>query len=371
MGESGGSGSKSIPSWQLPEAPQHPKPTEAPRTEPFEGSVVDARAALIEKASKFLDDEDTREASQERKKYFLQRKGLTDQEIRALLAEKDNVPEVEEVKGIEDEQQPSTTQTNAKTSSAQPADVDITDDYIIPEPTHSQKQDGLPIITYPEFLLHSQRPPPLITTDRLLTALYLASGAAATMYGLSNYLIEPMVETLSSARHSFFENASSNIGRLNEKLEKVVSKIPDGIPGYDDLEGSDDDSASTDPARFFSRTIATQTSPNLSRSSSSMSLSEKSSPSAIAAHASQILKLHELLSHMKDEDGEVPDPVRDNVQGLREYLQNLPSWGRTGSTRAKVAANRDDSIAKVKAEIKSVKGTLLSARNFPASISSR
>ena len=371
MGESGGSGSKSIPSWQLPGAPQHSNPTEAQPTEPSEGSVVDARAALIEKASKFLDDEDIWEASQERKRFFLQRKGLTDQEIQALLAEKEHVAEVEVVKGIEIEQQPSTTQTNAEISSAQPTDVDITDDYIDSEPAHSQKQDGPPIITYPEFLLHSQRPPPLITTDRLLTALYLTSGAAATMYGLSNYLIEPMVETLSSARHSFFENASTNVATLNEKLENVVSKIPDGISEYDDLEGSDADSASTDPARFFSRTIATQTSPNLSRSSSSMSVPEKLSPSAVAAHASQISKIHELLSDMKDEDGDILDPVKDNVRALREYLQNLPSWGRTGVTGAKVAANKDDSVAKVKADIKSVKGTLLSARNFPASISSR
>ena len=370
MGDSNRPRSKGIPSWQLPAISETSKPSEMQQPQPSEHSILDSRASLIEKASRFLDDNEIREASKERKIYFLQIKGLTDEEIGNLLAEKEHMTEAEVVRGVGSEKEASSRPNNAATP-AQPIDADITDDYVNSDAAVSQTQDGLPIITYPEFLMHSQKPPPLITTSRLLTALYFASGAAATMYGLSNYVIEPMVESLSSARHSFFENASTNIDKLNEKLESTVSKIPNGVQGEDEVDGANGSFASLDAARFFSRTIATQTSPRLSRSSSSTSLPEKTSPSAVATHASHMSRIYELLSDLKDEDGEAPDPVKDNVRAFRDYLDNLPSWGRTGFTGAKVAVKNNDGVAKVKAEIKSVKGSLLSARNFPSGITSR
>lgn len=371
MGDSGKSRLKEVPSWQLSDVSDPSKASGPHQNQSSEDQIPDPRASLVQKASKFLDDPEIQGAPKERKIYFLHAKGLTDQEIEDLLAKEKHVAQVEKEKGAETANEASTTPNNTA-ASAQQADIDITDDYIDSEPVPPQKQDGPPIITYPEFLLHSQKPPPLITTGRLLTAFYLTSGAAATMYGLSNYLIEPMVESLSSARHSFFQGASTNIGKLNEKLEGTVSEIPDVVHGHDDLDGSDLDSASSDPARFFSRTIATQTSPHLSRSSSSISLSEKkTSPSAVVTHASHMSRIHELLSDLKDADSGASNPVRDNVGALRDYLHNLPSGGRTGSTGGSVAIKNDDGVAKVKAEIKSVKGTLLSARNFPAGTTSR
>ena len=366
MGDSNGPGSQRVPSWQLAfPAVNNVDPSRTQNPQSSEDAKPDPRVSLIKKASTFLDDEEVQEASRDRKVYFLQTRGLTEREIEDLLAEK------EHVKTANSEQQVSTT-PNDTTPSAQPSNADIMDDYIDSDPEPSDKHEGPPIITYPEFLLHSQRPPPLITTDRLLTAFYLTSGAAATMYGLSNYLIEPMVDSLTSARHSFFQNASTNTSLLNEKLASTVSRIPDAAHGYDGLEESDvDDDTSSDPSRFFSRTVATQTSPHLSQSSSSLSLPEQTSPSAATTHASHLTKIHDLLSDMKDADSSVSDPLRDNVTALREYLDNLPSWGRTRSTGGLAATKTNDGVAKVKAEIKSVKGTLLSARNFPASISSR
>lgn len=388
MGESDGAASKAIPSWQLPSISHASDSSKVQTDRSTEDARPDPRLSLIEKASRFLDDEEIREASKERKVYFLRTKGLTDQEIEDLLAKKDGIIRSEQETSAEDETHASTEPIDA-TAPAEGVDVDMTDDYMDSDPSPSSpshRQEGPPIITYPEFLLHSQKPPPLITTGRLLTALYLTSGAAATMYGLSNYLIEPMVETLSAARHSFFQNAATNVDKLNEKLESTVSRIPDTVHGYDGLDESDADDdadASSDPARFFSRTVATQTSPHLSQSSSSTSLPEKapsSSPSAVvASQAAHLSRLHDMLSDMKDADEEgISDPVRDNVRALREYLDNLPSLGRTGSTGGERGGGgsapmrkNEDGVAKVKAEIKSVKGTLLSARNFPAGITSR
>ena len=368
MGARSGSISKAIPSWQLPKEPESSDKSDRQQAQPSEPSTPRSRPYLIEKASKFLDDEEIRAASDERKTYFLQTKGLTDEEITDLLAKKGHVPEIEVASDDRDKQE-ATTPINSVTAPSQSPNVDIMDDYIDSEPSSPQKEDLPPIITYPEFLLESRKPPPLITTDRLLTALYLASGAAATMYGLNNYVVEPMVESLGSARHSFFKNASSNIDKLNDKLKGTVSKVPDGVNDEEERDAEDSGSVSSDPARFFSRTIATQTSPRLSRSASSASFSEGPS-SAIVNHTSHLSRIHELLSDLNHEEHKVSDPVKDNVQALTEYLKNLSYWGRNGRTGA---ANEPilDGVARVKAEIKNVKGSLLSARNFPASIKSR
>ena len=373
MTDSNGPQSKGIPSWQLAkEAAATVQEESQPKEGPLE-AAPESRPSLIEKASKFLDDEEIRGASVERKTYFLQTKGLTDEEISDLLEEKNNSMEAEVVKDM-DRAQEDVAQFNGSAPTIETSNTDLTDDYTDSEPPPSEKKEEPPIITYPEFLLHSQKPPPLITTGRLLTALYLASGTAATMYGLNNYVVEPMVESLSSARHTFFESAASNIDKLNEKLASTVSKIPDGTPDEEESDVADDASESSDPVRFFSRTIATQTSPRLSRSTSSTSLSEKATRSAVATHASHMSKIHDLLSDLKEEGPEASDPVKDNVQALREYLRSLPTWGRTGKTgisEGKGADSNNDGVTKVKAEIKSVKGALLSARNFPSGVTNR
>ena len=370
MGDSSGLKSKGIPSWQLPKIIDDSNALDGQQSQPLEHSIPQSRASVIQKAAKFLDDEEIREASDERKTYFLRTKGLTDDEIGDLLSKKNLDAEAELVKDEGSEREAKAPANNA-TSPPKSSSVDITDDYIDSEPPHSQKEDRPPIITYPEFLLESRKPPPLITTGRLLTALYLASGAAATMYGLNNYVVEPMVESLASARHSFFENASTNIDKLNENLEGTVSKIPTGMNDEEQVDRVDNGgSVSSDPARFFSRTIATQTSPRLSRSTSSASLPEKEPPSAVATHAGHLSRVHELLSDLNHEGSEISDPVKDNVQALTEYLNNLSYLGRHGRTGADDEAALDG-VAKVKADIKSVKGSLLSARNFPAGITSR
>ena len=244
----------------------------------------------------------------------------------------------------------------------------------------SKSCDIPPIITYPEFLLHSQKPPPLITTRRLLNTLYLASGAAAALYGTSKYIVSPMVESLTEARHSLFGTASSNLKTLNEKLEKVVSIIPDS-PTYvytdkDRIEDmSETSSIISDPTELFHRDIATQTSlPQSPSATASFSLPEPNAVSAITSQTSRLQTLHSNLLEFLASANTLIDSdegVKDNISDLESYLDKL-AYGSSTYVNGYVgfggnsSRDKDDEIAKFKADIRSVKGVLLNARSFPA-----
>ncbi len=380
MGDSSGTKPNDIPSWQLLPASTTSTTPESESHRLSDGSVTPQRTILIEKASKFLENTDIKLASTERKRNFLRTKGLTDEEINELLARENEVSKPAQVKDgkridQEVEEESAANVADDAIDAPQSSDINIMDDYIDSEPLPPAKDDRPPIITYPEFLLQSRKPQPLMTTGRLVSGLYLASGTAAAIYGLSKYILEPMVESLTLSRHSFFESASSNIDTLNDRLASVVSKIPDGI-NDEERDASEESSQSSDPAHFFSRTIATQTSPRLSRSTSTASLNEKEPPSVIALHADQVSRMHDLLAELNTEESDVVDPVKENFRMLTEYLNDLPMLGRVGQIRTakqfdQSSESKTDGVAKVKAEIKSVKGALLSARNFPAGITSR
>ena len=365
MSDSEGPKSKGIPSWQRKEPSSLPEqPDNAPTQKPAEEQPPEPRASLIEKASKFLEEDSIRDAPIERKKLFLESKGLTETEIDDLL-EIQHTPEaaVMEDYGIERQEasQP-TPSTIPKQNSTTPAPQE--------RQTDAPSKDNPPIITYPEFLLHAQKPAPLITANRLLTSLYIASGAAATIYRTSKYIVEPMVESLTSARHSLFEGAGANLDALNEKLESTVSKVPE-TPRHSKEEDSDTDSISSDGARFFNRSAGTQTSPHLSRSNSSTSSDPDETLSPTQDHTSALVGIHSKLSDLLPSDGEPINPLGDTINELRAYLEKLP-YANTLRPGQKVGRKGElDAVANVKAEIRGVKGVLLSARNFPSGVAAR
>ena len=353
MGDAEKAKPKGIPSWQLQEDTDTTGAAEqASSHESEEGSLPSNRATLIEKADKFLEEDDVRDAPIERKQYFLKLKGLTDDEIEDLL-QRQQTTEGEIAEGYQKEQQ----QVSGSMSAPDP-------DPPREQSSTSPTKDVPPIITYPEFLLHSQKPPPLIMSQRLLTTLYLASGAAATVYGTNKFLIEPMVASLSSARHSLFETASSNLSTLNKKLEEAASKFPE--PSFNSGD-SNPESEESDAARFFTRSAATQTSPDLSGSSSLASpepLGPGSSP--IGLQEAALSDIHDRLDDLRPKDPEAPNPVKDKLDELQTYLESL-AYNRN---QTRDMWNQDP-VAKVKTEITSLKGLLLSARNFPSGVSVR
>ena len=185
-----------------------------------------------------------------------------------------------------------------------------------------------------------------------------------------------MAVEMTSARHELFETAQKGVGGLNERLEKNVSILPAtqrfGI-------GDGDESFVSDPEELFHRDVGVQTSPGFEVTDDSME--NASTKDATDKHASKLqeLKQHvETLSESGKEALEEEKATRSTVGDLQAYLEELAYGGRksafswendygSGNPGGRGNSGKLDEIAKFKAEIRSVKGALLSARNFPAS----
>ena len=329
------------------EEPRSDNPSRAvdDRQQQSTGSANDERSSLFNKANQFLQDVEVKDAPRERKEEFLQSKGFTDLDIDSLLKGTGETPLAP---GTRTPEEPSGAHLDAGQSSTSPP----------------------PIITYPEFLLHSQKLPPLITIQRLLTATYVVSGATAIAYGTGEYLVKPMLESLGLSRHSLCDTASTNLRTLIAKLGNHVSVTPPSAAIGHDTEQIDSESVSSHGAHFFSRNIATQTSPEISRSPSP-SIKPPQPPSLDAQQLTSLSNLKQSLEDIRSkEDSE--QSVQESIVDLRNLLNQLPhltdpavalkgssSWSQQSGS---------DGVAKVKGEIKSVKGVVLSARNFPSSI---
>ncbi|KAL9580851.1 MAG: hypothetical protein Q9212_004246 [Teloschistes hypoglaucus] len=356
----------SIPDWQHQEAPEQPGTSEAEsKTSTSSQSTEDppSRSALLGQASRFLKENEIKDAPTEKKIAFLQSKGLTREETSGLfdLPSKDANTNTEKEEEITEQSSspPSLPQSQSGNDTTQSSSES------------SPAKDIPPIITYPEFLIHSRKPPPLITATRLMNTFYIFSGAAAIVYGTSKYIAEPMLESLTSARHSLSETAKTNLDTLNESLEKSVSVVPSGIgvakQGDDDENNDASETAEEDMAPLFNRTIGTQTSPSHSPSSSmssSITAPAQTHQNALFSQQSSLRSLHTALtSLLPPKDVTKSDKQHDSASSaLQELNQHLDSLRYS---RLYKPEPNDDAIAKFRAEIRGVKGVLLSARNFP------
>ena len=260
------------------------------------------------------------------------------------------------------------------------------------------KRDEPPIITYPEFLFEPTKPPPLVTMQSVLYTLYGAAGLGASIYGASEYIVKPMLATLTSARQELAETAQENLQKLNDKLEETVSVIPPHLKARKDSldeEDEESDSVTSDPTELFHRDMGTQTTPDVSSStllSATKEGEEKAVDAPSIAVSNHMSRLESIQSQLKEVDGlekessTLDDNLRSKMSDLHHYLDGLiyaaptytaagGSFGLYGNTTSSgtdgsssgVRKAEDEAIASFKADIRGVKGALLSARNFPAS----
>lgn len=246
-----------------------------------------------------------------------------------------------------------------------------------PQPQTQQAPPGAPpIITYPEFLVEAHKPPPFITPTRVLNAVYAAGGAATLLYAASKWIITPMVESLSESRHDFLAHSQSKVDDFNERLAKIVSKVPESKKELHAAEADMDgaETETSDPTELFHRDMGTQTSPMISPSEPDTP-EEKKDAVTYQTGALEIMKEHiNELTEGSEKTAEMNKDRQDTVNKLRHYLDGLQYSGTgispwTSSEDAIAMKNDkpgDDAIEELKKEIRGVKGVLLSAKRFPA-----
>ncbi|KAF2839715.1 hypothetical protein M501DRAFT_1003160 [Patellaria atrata CBS 101060] len=358
-----------IPSWQrsTPIATASPENKQNPTTDSVSDGEVSTKtnssslesSSLVETALKFLEDPSIRNEPRAKKVEFLKTKGLSDTEIEKLP-----IPS----------SQADSTPDSAQTVPSLPSEDVKSKKLSIPTP-----RDIPPIVTYPEFLTQSTKPPPLITLNRLANIVYATSALTLGIYGLSKFVAKPMSESLTDARQDFAAHILSQLSELNRKLEKTASVVPpihtSGSQLLEPTEVDDEvESVTSDPTELFHRDFGTQTSPSLSRRNSAStepSSAEESASKMLNGHTNRMKIINSHLSELLDGtkgNKTSHESVVTQVNDLRSYLTEMsysniyyPSIYGNSTTSGK-----SDEMEKLKSEIRSVKGVLLSAKNFPS-----
>ncbi|KAF1940675.1 hypothetical protein EJ02DRAFT_512980 [Clathrospora elynae] len=356
------------PEEQQSPAVQAPTPTEVDIASDESDDGLPASSQLLEQAQRFLEDPAIRDAPREKKVAFLESKGVRAGDIKTLLGEKVDKAMQIEGSGFEEMEEVEVEEAGERawaTTPPKPADV--------PE-IRTPPRDIPPIVTYPEFLANTEKPPPLITTKRLVATAYVTGGLMASIYGFSKYIIAPMTQTLAESRHDFASHTQEQLTRFNERLGKAVSIDPATKTKPITDTADDISEADSDPTELYHRDCGTQTTPSLSRRPST---SAPDPEPTVTAHENRlkIIKSHlQELESNRTSDSTSRDSLRTKMSDLSTYLsemsyQNQYSGMSFYGSNYSLGGNNDgknDQIEVLKSDIRAVKGVFLSARNFPA-----
>ncbi|KAF1916805.1 hypothetical protein BDU57DRAFT_497801 [Ampelomyces quisqualis] len=290
----------------------------APTEEDLENSQ---NIDLLDQAKRFLDDATIRDAPREKKVAFLESKGVSADDIDTLLD-----AEVQEV--------------------------------------HSSELEAVEERAWST----TEKPPPLITTQRLLSTAYVTGGLMATLYGLSKYIVAPMTQNLTESRLEFAAHTQEHLDEFNKRLGASVSADPAKQTKAKSTDVADDVSdADSDPTELYHRDYGTQTTPELSRRPS-VAGADDSEP-IVTGHENRlkIIKSHlQELEATKSNDTSSANSLKTKVSDLTSYLSEMSyqtqyysnmnglygsSFGLSG---AKVGKN--DQIEVFKSDIRAVKG---------------
>lgn len=376
MADSGSRKGPSIPEWQ-----KNYTSIREQTASPKDPSTSDPSTDLpsLEQPKRSLKDDSTLDESREPKAAPSEKKDVPPEDFEKVV-DTGTESQPAELKTIHDSSQTASTREQEAQSTPPLPSAQVPS-----QPTVSPKRDIPPIITYPEFLLKPQKPPPLVTLERLRNAAYVLAGISALTYGASKYLVEPMLQTLTEARHELAEGTKEDLEKLNSKLESVVSHVPYIASGaalqrQKEQEKEDDlESIDSDPTELFHRDIATQTSPQRSRSNSSSNfLADKSASDPTAQQTTRLKNLHADLSSLLSSTNThfSQDRLKERVAEFQGVLDKMDSSFNPftvdytfnypdDSSKNKQSNTKDNEISKFKAEIRSLKGAFLSSRNFP------
>lgn len=291
----------------------------------------------LEIARRWLLEDKIRDAPPDEQRAFLKRKGISDQFIDRLLVK-------EEAKD----------EKNSKDAAHTPPPLS-------PHPAPSYETPSTPpVVTYPEFLIR-QKNPPIVTPIGLLTTAYIAGAIGSTIYGVSKFLIEPMFQQLTEARHDMSVHTSEKLEALNARLLTVASKDPSAVKQR--FEDDDTSSLDSEPTELFSHDAGTQTdtTPPQPR--------QVKTHSTLDTQLASIRSLRSSIQQLADMDSDTRNETREQLlvaQNCSTALDSIIYQNRYDSA-AETTKKKKDVAAELTAEIRSVKGALLNMR-FAANI---
>ncbi|KAK5111569.1 hypothetical protein LTR62_004865 [Meristemomyces frigidus] len=244
-----------------------------------------------------------------------------------------------------------------------------------PQPSTS----AVPIITYPEYLVSAHKPAPLVTPARVIYATYFAAGLTTLFYAAGNFLVKPMTDSLTEARHDFATHSASKLEEFNERLSGIVSKVPDtpSPHGALEIEAGDAESVTSDPTELYHRDMGTQTEPPPPKHSSDPFIPDITGADPVASHAT---RLDTITSHLNSltqglETYKASHSERKESMSKLRHSLDLMIYGSSMSSQWEDPIDEPGKISSKKAEfeafdllkkeIRGVKGVLLSARRFP------
>lgn len=258
----------------------------------------------------------------------------------------------------------------------------------LPVPVPEPETYRAPIVTYPEFMTRRQRAPPLITASGFMQTAAALAGFATIVYGASQYVLTPMVSSLTDARAEAYEQVSRGLDTLVSKLEEAVSEIPPTPPTKNSTTaaaateattqqqqgGNDAASSCGDPTEVFHRDIGIQTEITPPMTLALRQQQEEEADDVIGAQARRVsglaASLREVNGGLASESEEYAivnkslDTFKDDLDRLtRPYQMSLdfpPLFGRS------TLSEPDDAVKELKKNIRGVKGVLLTSRSFPA-----
>lgn len=367
--------------------------------EPGESSTQDdvqpAPQSRLDVARRFLQTDEVRQASRGEKEIFLAIKGLNETEIEALLDEDADAVASGSSETTDKSQEATeaavpTTENSEIPTSKLPVPVPEPEmpTRPLPVPVPEPETYRAPIVTYPEFMTRRQRAPPLITASGFMQTAAALAGFATIVYGASQYVLTPMVSSLTDARAEAYEQVSRGLDTLVSKLEEAVSEIPPTPPTKNSTTaaaateattqqqqgGNDAASSCGDPTEVFHRDIGIQTEITPPMTLALRQQQEEEADDVIGAQARRVsglaASLREVNGGLASESEEYAivnkslDTFKDDLDRLtRPYQMSLdfpPLFGRS------TLSEPDDAVKELKKNIRGVKGVLLTSRSFPA-----
>jgi hypothetical protein len=202
----------------------------------------------------------------------------------------------------------------------------------------------------------------------LVNSLYLGAATAATVYGANKFIVTPMLDALTEARLDLSATVKKNLDELNERLLELAPASYVARKGLIRVREEDEESEASsdvfsDPSELFHVDAQTQTCPSLDgHDDDEMGTGALTPDSKLEVLTSQMKVLVE--SHSDGTDNELTFLLED----LTSYLEGLTYDSAVSSNiytspfgvySGQADSSKDDPIAKVKQEIRSVKGVLL------------